>query len=69
MAIINVMCSVANILGVWAYRLIFKETPFKKMLVLTTCCFALAQLAKLLVTQGLTERVLGLSAVTYTYLN
>jgi hypothetical protein len=50
MAMINVMCSVANILGVWGYRLLFKDTPFKKMIVLTTCCFALAQLAKLLLT-------------------
>jgi hypothetical protein len=38
---INVVCSVANIMGVWAYRLWFKDVSFKKMLVVTTLCFAL----------------------------
>jgi len=51
LAISNVLCSVANISGVWAYRFFFKDTPFKKMLVLTTICFSIAQLSKLLLTQ------------------
>lgn len=56
-------------MGVWGYRLFFKDTPFKKMIVITTCCFALAQLSKLLITQNMTEEVLGLSPIAYTYIN
>jgi Na+/melibiose symporter-like transporter len=48
---INVVCSVANILGVWTFRVLFKDTPFKKMLVLTTACLAATQLGKLVLTQ------------------
>lgn len=66
---INVVCSVANILGVWTYRILFKDTPFKKMLLLTTACLALTQLGKLLLTQSLTESALRLSPLTYTYIN
>ena len=64
----NVICSIANILGVWAYRFFFTKTPFKKMLLLTTLLFAFAQLSKLLLTQHLTESYLGLSPLVYTYL-
>jgi hypothetical protein len=42
LAISNVLCSVANILGVWSYRFFFKDVPFKKMIVITTVCFSLA---------------------------
>ncbi len=42
LAISNVLCSVANIAGVWAYRFFFKNTPFKKMIVLTTILFSIA---------------------------
>ena len=67
LAISNVLCSVANISGVWAYRFFFKETPFKKMIVLTTILFSIAQLSKLLITQQLTESVLDMSPIAYTY--
>jgi hypothetical protein len=42
LAISNTLCSVANISGVWAYRFFFKDTPFKKMIVLTTILFSIA---------------------------
>lgn len=42
MGIINVTCGIANIMGVWGYRVFFRNTPFKKMIVITTCCFSIA---------------------------
>jgi hypothetical protein len=42
MGIINVINSVANILGVWTYSVFFRKTPFKKMLFMTTTCFSIA---------------------------
>jgi len=48
-AYINVLSSLANIIGVWTYRFFFRETPFRVMLIITTICFAFVQLAKLMV--------------------
>lgn len=68
LAISNVLCSVANIMGVWSYRFFFKDVPFKKMIVITTFCFSLASLSKLMVTQQVTYDV-GLSPITFTYIS
>ena len=68
LAISNVLCSVANIIGVWSYRFFFKDVPFKKMIVITTVCFSLASLSKLMVTQQVTYDV-GLSPIAFTYIS
>jgi hypothetical protein len=59
---------VANIIGVWSYRFFFKDVPFKKMIVITTVCFSLASLSKLMVTQQVTYDV-GLSPIAFTYIS
>jgi hypothetical protein len=57
---------VANIIGVWTYRFFFKDVHFRKIIVITTVCFSLASLSKLMVTQQVTYEV-GLSPVAFTY--
>ena len=45
---INVMCSLANIFGVWSYRFFFRNVLFKKMIFVTTVSFGIVQISKLM---------------------
>jgi hypothetical protein len=65
---INLIDSVGNILGVWTFRLAFYNTSFKKMLIISTICFAITQSSKLIVVLDLTESIFGIEPATYTYI-
>lgn len=67
-AIINSIDSIGNILGVWTYRLAFTNFSFKNILFITTICFSFTQSSKLMISQNLTQEVLDISPVTYTYI-
>lgn len=46
-AVVNVIDSIGNILGVWTYRLAFTNFSFKYMLFISTICFSITQSSKL----------------------
>jgi len=47
-ALLNVLSSVASIVGVWTYRVFFKDVALRKYLVWTTVGFSVAQAFNLL---------------------
>ena len=67
MAWMMVIDALGDLAGVIVFRIFFSKTSFKKMIMITTCCFSLAQASKLMLTQQLTHKI-GLEPIVYTYL-
>jgi hypothetical protein len=65
---INLISSIASIVGIWCYRALFKLTPLWKYLLITTIFYSLIQSSNLLLATQHTYW-LGLSAADFTYVN
>ena len=60
-ALINVLNSVASIVGVWLYRIAFRNTSLKLYLIWTTVAFSIVQGSNLILAKQKTNEWLGLS--------
>lgn len=68
-ALINVVSSIASIVGVWAYRVFFKGSSLRNYMIIVTVLYSIVQGANLILVEQKTQTWLSLSPAQFSEIN